>query len=95
MREIQKLQRNHQNSVLGVTFLGKTPPIGISRQNSLLNNFIRSTGSHLQYTNGFSSTSENTRIKKFFELHFRGAIGEIQKNYPLEQLVNRSTDFDK
>jgi hypothetical protein len=38
-KEIQKFQRKDQNFVLGVTFWGKTPSMGISSQNSLLNNF--------------------------------------------------------
>jgi hypothetical protein len=59
-------------------FLGKTPPMGISSQNSLFNNL--STDSHLQYTDGFSLTSEITRDhQKFVKLHFRGAIGEFPK----------------
>jgi hypothetical protein len=35
----QKFQRNHQNFVLWVSLFEKTPPMGISSQNTLLNNF--------------------------------------------------------
>jgi hypothetical protein len=56
--------------------------------------FTRSTDSHLQYTNGFNSTSGNpSGHQNFCKPLFRGAIGEFPNIFPLKKLFNRSTDF--
>jgi hypothetical protein len=68
-----------------VTFWGKTPPKGISRQNTLLNNFLPVQPIlTCKYTNGFSSTSGNPGIHpKFLEPLFRVTIREFPKKFPL------------
>jgi hypothetical protein len=72
-KQIQKFERIHQNSILEVNFLGKTPAMGISSINTLLNKiFTRSTDSSFQYTDEFSATSGKTNgFKKLSKHHVR------------------------
>jgi hypothetical protein len=67
-------------------FIGKTPPMGISSQNTLLNNYIltRSTDSHLQYTDEFGATSKTQEVIQNFQTSFQGSNQEISKQYPID-----------
>jgi hypothetical protein len=77
--------------------LGKNAPKGdFMPKHAVELLFMRSTDSHFQYTNGFISTSANTRDhQKLLKPLLKGAIGEFPKIFPLGKLLNRSTDFQK
>jgi hypothetical protein len=78
-------QSVHRNFVLGVTFLGKTPPTGISSQNTLLNNF-----SPVQLILVCNTLMDSAQLAKtqgsstIFRTPFYGSNWEFPKKYPLE-----------
>jgi hypothetical protein len=81
-------QRNDKNLGLGVTFSGKTPPMGISRQNTLLNNF---SPVHPIFTCNTPMDSaqlaEFRGISKIFANPLLGEQwGNFQKSSPLNNL---------
>jgi hypothetical protein len=90
-KQTQKFQLNYQKFRSGVTLLGKTPPMEISSQKTLLNNF-----SPVQRILTCNTPIDSARQVKthrkficFSKFYFRGATGEfLSKNTLLNNFLN-------